>query len=218
LKKHKLKGLLPELNIGRFRNIYQELIELTLAYKQLITNLLSSREETLNKKESISMVNSQKDFIKVVRKLDNKLWLDPEISKELHGAQVQADAMKNFRTSENTLSVFIADDANKIPRILAAIAANSTSIDKVDYAIFDTNILDQHGIKYKKCLGDTPDEDVNQLHVDLEYLTAFQVCSLAQDIQDKGSLDRFSKKCIKDAITNGINNKYLNNELVKVKL
>jgi len=214
LKKHKYRGLLPELNIVRFRNIYQEFI---LAAKELITNLVLIGGEAHNEK-SISMVNTQRDFIKVIRKLDNKLWLDPEISKEQHGVLVQADAMKNFRTSENTLSVFIADDANIIPRILAAIAANCTSIDKVDYAIFDTNILDQHGIKYKKCLGDTPDEDVNKLHVDLEYLTASQVCSLAQDIQDKGSLDRFSKKCIKDAIINGIDNEYLNRELVKVKL
>jgi hypothetical protein len=184
----------------------------------LITWLLLGDEEALSKKESNSMINSQRDFKKVVRKLDNKLWLDPEISKELHGAQVQADAMKNFRTSDNKLSVFIADDADKIPRILAAIAANSTSIANVDYAIFDTDILDQHGIKYKKCPGDTPDEDVNQLHVDLEYLSAFQVCSLAQDIQGKGSLDRFSKKFIMNAITNGINNKYLNKERVKIKL
>lgn len=209
------------LNIGRLRNAYQEVIRI---YRNILITLLSMCSDARNNVESITTTNdrggvtttkTERDFITLVRKLENKLWLDPEISKDQNG--IKADALKNFKTSANTLSVFIADDKDNIPRILAAIAAGGERLDRVDYAIFGTDILDQHGIKYEKCLGKTPDEKVNQLHVDLKELTASQVCSLAQDIHSDGILERLSKREIEKAFNHGLSNNFLKKELIRVK-
>jgi hypothetical protein len=200
------------LNIERLRNAYQEVINI---YRNCLIFLLSRCSTARNDKKSISTIKTERDFIKLVRKLENRVWLDPEDSKDQNG--IKADALKNFKTSTNTLSVFIADDEEKISRILAAIAAGADKIDRVDYSIFDTDILDQYGIKYEKCLGETPDEVVNQLHVDLRDLTASQVCLLAQDIQSNSSLERLSKKDVEKAIYNGLDNNFLKRELVRVK-
>lgn len=196
----------------RFKNFYKKF---TKSLEKLKNDKVDNQVINGTENNNISEITSSRDFTKLVRKLDNKLWLDPQISMERNGTQ--ADALKNFKTISNALSVFIADDQDKLTRILAAIAAGGSKPDKVDYAIFDAIILERNGIHYEKCPGDTADEEVNKLHVDLKNLTAVQVSSLAQSIKDEGNLNRLSKTKIIKAITDGLNNNFLNRENVRVK-
>jgi hypothetical protein len=135
-----------------------------LSVKHLISSFVSHR--MINDYETVPQAKLERDFRKVVRKLENKMWLEPEIYPQLNGTQ--ADALKNFRTTENRLSLFIADDENAISRILAAIVAGGQNATNADYAIFETEILDQCGINYERCPGETADEQVNKLHIDLK--------------------------------------------------
>lgn len=154
------------------------------------------------------------DLQRFIRKLENKVWLDPEISQANHGGEVQGDALKNFKSIGNRLSLFLIDDLEKIPRIMAAIAC-AKSLDSVDYAVFESALLDEHDIQYEKCPGDTIDLDVNQLHVDLVGLTAGKIHVLAKVIQDHAKLERLSRKQVEKAIRDGIENGFLPKERVK---
>jgi hypothetical protein len=156
---------------------------------------------------------------KLVRKLDNKLWLDKEISEKLHGGEIQGDALKNFRSSKNRLSLFIADETDNIIRIAAAIAAggDKDKVSNIDYAIIDRRLLDQHDIQYEKCPGETPDSEINELHVDLVNLTARKINLLAELIQNHGTLERLSGRKVEQAIREGLANGFLAKDRVKIK-
>ncbi len=153
----------------------------------------------------------------LIRKLERKIWLDKQISENIGG--LQADSLKNFRTSNNSLSIFQFDQRNiSEVRILAAIASGRDSIAEVDYAIFESNILEQIPIVVEKSKGDTADDLVNDFHIDLVKLTANQICSLAKFIQYNGELKRIPKQKIKNALVEGLSNGSLIKENVNQKL
>ncbi len=139
--------------------------------------------------------------------------MDPEISARLGG--LQADALKNFSTKNNSLSIFYADK-NKIPieRILAAIAGGRDNVQEVDYALFDSNLLNEHGIKTEQKKGTTADDEVNDLHIDLVDLTANQVNSIASSIQKSGDLKRIPKRKIGKKLALGLKAGYLDRKRI----
>jgi len=151
------------------------------------------------------------------RKLERKVYMEPQKADELGG--LQADALRNFITKENALSVYeVENKLIDIERILAAIAGMRDNVQEVDYATFDSNLLEEFEIKTKKIKGDTADDEVNNLHIDLIDLTAKQVCLLASSIQKDGNLMRILKKKIGREITEGLKKGYLNKNKINEKL
>lgn len=152
---------------------------------------------------------------KLIRKLDQKIWLDRQVAKDFGG--LQADALKNFRTSGNKISVYKVDEDNiqdSAIRILVAISCGRDSIDKVDYALFDSDIIKKLDIQFDEIVGTTPDQAVNKLHIDLENLSGETICELAKSIQNTGILDRCMGKEIEKAIKVGIEKKQLQVEKI----
>lgn len=143
----------------------------------------------------------------LIRKLVKFVWIDPAGAEKLGG--LQADALKNFKTSCNTLSVFRVpeNDNLSIEHIVAAVAARLDRLENIEYAVFDAAILDEHAIKSSEVKGKTLDARVNDLHVDLADLTAVQICAIAKSIQQHGDLRRLYKddvcKFLADSIRNG---------------
>ena len=116
-----------------------------------------------------------------------------------------ADALKNFKTSKNSLSAFLVDDDSAhITRVLAAVVSMSERICEADYALFDVSILSVLGVNYEKEEGETADAEVNKLHVNLVNLTAHQVMMLAERIQASGRLERVTAPMIEKSLRNGI--------------
>jgi len=154
----------------------------------------------------------------LLRKLDKKIWLDPQIAARL--GSLQADALKNFKTTENKLSVFIVADGDKdLDRILTALASTRDSVDILDYALFEASILEKAGIKYDSNVqGATADNDVNRLHIDLINLTAKQIFDLADFIQNNGELKRITGSQVKKMLLVAIRNKTLDNAKINKKL
>ena len=156
---------------------------------------------------------------KLIRQLNQKIWLDRQIAEELGG--LQADALKNFKTSENTLSVFKVDENNRqesVIRILVALACGRQSLDKVDYALFDSDIIKKLDIQFDEIEGTTPDQTVNKLHIDLKKLSGNIICELAKSIQNSGEIDRLYPKDIEKAINKGIEKKQLQIEKINSQL
>ncbi|MFH1563085.1 MAG: hypothetical protein ABIF11_06695 [Nitrospirota bacterium] len=151
------------------------------------------------------------------RKLERKVYMDPQKANELGGPQ--ADALKNFKTKENALSVYeVENELTDIERILAAIAGTRDNVQEVEYASFDSNLLAEHEIKTNKIKGDTADDEVNNLHIDLIDLTAKQLYLLASSIQKDGKLIRILKKEIGIKITEGLKEGYLDKNKINEKL
>lgn len=128
----------------------------------------------------------------VIRKLNKKIWMDSEIAQQLGG--LQADALKNFQTTDNTLSIFYVDDVVPPERVAAVIALGGDRLDNVDFVTFDDEILSLIDVAPIKVPGQTVDSCVNQKHVDLTRLTAAKILGLANQIQNEGTCSRITKK------------------------
>jgi hypothetical protein len=156
---------------------------------------------------------------KLIRQLNSKIWLDRQIAEKLGG--LQADALKNFRTSENKMSVFKVDEENRqdsVIRILVALACGRQSLDKIDYALFDSEIINKLDIQFDEIEGTTPDQTVNKLHIDLIKLSGYKICELAKSIQNSGEIDRLYPKDIGKAINKGIEKRQLQIEKINSQL
>lgn len=132
----------------------------------------------------------------LLRKLDNKRHWDKSCHEDegwLSDGFNRADALKNLRTQNNSLSMYRFDDADsQIERVLAALASTKGSLEYVDYAFINESEIINIGVKLHDVPGDTPDSFVNTLHVDLVELTAEKVSEIA-------------KLSIKSSMTNRLN-------------
>ena len=152
-----------------------------------------------------------------VRKLINKNWLDKEIVSKnvwLDPDFILADALRNFTSSKNELSVFLLENDDQIELILSAIVASSKSLDNTDYVIIDRSLIDSLDIAIEEDLGKTLNNSINKLHLNLTQLSAEKVLKLARAIQEQGQIGRINKNRIAAAIQRQIVEGHLNeNEL-----
>jgi hypothetical protein len=106
--------------------------------------------------------------------------------------QFPADALGEFRTKDNTLSVYRLDaDRANAPRILAAIGSRAQEIVHTDCLIFSDDLVSRIGINVQKTDGQTPDRVANQWHFDLSDLTATQLRNLAEDLVHHAVLESY---------------------------
>lgn len=148
-----------------------------------------------------------------VRKLINKNWLDKEIvsnNEWLAPDSILADALKNFSSSENELSVFLLENDDQIELILSAIVASSKSFDNTDYVIIDHSLIDELDIAIEEYPGKTFNNSVNKLHLNLKQLSAEKVIKLARAVQEQGQIGRVGKTRIAAALQRQIIEGHLN--------
>lgn len=141
----------------------------------------------------------------VVRKLQKKLWIDKEVAAGegwLEQGSVCADALKNFVTLENKLSVFSVESNDHLLKVISAIVASpkASYVCDTDYVIFDHAIIEHLEIESEVTPGDTLDEEVNKLHVDLARLSGNSLVRFAEALQDTGTLGRIPKKVLARAL------------------
>ena len=152
----------------------------------------------------------------VLRKLDRKAAFYP--LPTLKAGDVQADALSNSRTSGNTLSVWLVqEDQTNLNRIVAALAAKRDYLDKLDYALLDTQALDSLHIQVVKKKGDSYDDQANDLwHQDLTDLSGTKLINLASMIQAqaKAKLVRVPKGDVGDFIAASINEGFIDPDRV----
>ena len=98
----------------------------------------------------------------------------------------------------------VNDDKSDLERIISALAANSMSLDAVDYIMMDVREIDALDIQKEATPGHTPDSYVNTCHLDLVNLTDSQLVRLAHAFRDKGESDRYAKKDLKQMILEAV--------------
>lgn len=112
---------------------------------------------------------------------------------------LQADAVIDFKTDSNSLSLYVVeDDRSNLHQITAALAANADSVSNVDYALFDKQLLINEGFVLDSTIkGNTPDLEVNDWHLDLIQLTAQSLGRLIEVVHVQGEKQRLNLPDVK---------------------
>ena len=155
----------------------------------------------------------------VFRKLDRKARLYRV--KWTETDDVQADALREFRTRENALSIWLIDDnRSNLERVIAAVAAGRDRLCNLDYALIEHTLLDELDIQVSPQEGESVDDDANRRwHQDLERLSATKVVQLAVAVQrTEGGLQRVQKRAVGQLIATSIRNGFINPNRIDERL
>ena len=117
-------------------------------------------------------------FLRVIRQAR---WLSQDW---LPSGELPGDTLLDVQTRDNALSVYQVDDAVDKDRVALALAANRDHVNVIDYLIFDDAGFPSMRITSERRPGDTPDEQVNELHYELENLTVSKLAQLTRILSD----------------------------------
>ena len=133
----------------------------------------------------------------LLRKIDKRRW-DGECTNPswLISGESPSPPLADLNTSYRAgLSVWSTDaTAANTKQIVVAMAATRDHIDKLDYALFPENVLENAQIELELETGNTPVSAVNSYHRNLLKLSAGKVLALADLIAAHGSFHRISEK------------------------
>ena len=139
----------------------------------------------------------------ILRKLENKRHWDD--ASWLDSNDTQADALKNFSTSNNELSIFVLEESDaQIERVVAALAARRDFLSHLDLAIVPCEVLEKYDIESSDVQGQTPDHEVNGWHQNLIQLTVSKISLLISFIKSEGDFKRYQVKDVEQAIKNSL--------------
>jgi hypothetical protein len=154
---------------------------------------------------------------KFLRKLDKAVWWDTTVDQPLE--TLGSDALKNARTTENELSVFLVNSDDDLHVVLAAITSNnSNKINDADYCLFDGSVFDLAGIKHQKKMGTTGCARADDMHHDLVSLTALSLASFVCHAAHQGELDSIDKKTLATLIKKLVSDGVIDSDKVKCSL
>lgn len=123
-----------------------------------------------------------------LRSVASEKWWREELQHWLDRNQVPADCLSDLKTTNNTLSIFAADDDDKAERIMAALAlqraiggaGQNKSVSDQAFMTFDDDLVRSLGISMEQKPGQTKDLLVNSWHFDLIELSGEQLAAFAQ--------------------------------------
>lgn len=121
----------------------------------------------------------------------SKWWKNPGVPWLLPG-ELQADALRDIRTTSSALSVYLITEKIPFGRVIAALAAKKDSLSRVDYVLLELDFLKSQG--FALCStpdhGKTFDNDVNKIHYDIVNLSPLKLYQLAQCISRRAAAHR----------------------------
>lgn len=137
-------------------------------------------------------------------------------------SEPQADALKNFRTKDNKLSVYeVKDGAYDAVRLAVSVVAGADRLVEVHFVVFNSELVTELGILIEKTEGKTPDRHANDQHYDLQIGTPKKLGALTEAIiynplDIKRILQPEVEKLVVDAIKDGsIDKRKLNRPMRK---
>lgn len=157
---------------------------------------------------------------KLLRKLNSKRrWDKCEPPSWLEEGHLKADPLADLNTSGNRLSVYhIEDDQSNLDQVITALASTRDHADKMDFALFDLQLLAGLGIKMESSEGNTLLDGVNACHRDLIELTGERLLALAKTIMEHGETDRCSEGKVIALILQAVDSGNLDPRKLKPKL
>lgn len=156
-----------------------------------------------------------KIFRKLERKRnwDNAEWLQDGDVKSIVSVQCLA-------TNNNSLSIYVVDGhPEQIDRLVAALALTRDYLNVIDLATAPEEILDACMIGTRSQIqGTTPDQVVNNWHVDLIELSVTNVANLAKSIKSQGEICRVQRNDVLQAIRNSLTQQWIDVTRINDKL
>ena len=141
----------------------------------------------------------------LIRKIDRNNWIRADTVPH----ETPADAITRgcMKTKDNTLSVWEAQDENKIDEAVLAIVSACHHLEAIDIVQIDREHLEENEIDCRETDGDTPVKDLVNTHIDLSNLAYKELGIIAYHILDKFRQDKVKrytktdlKQILKDAI------------------
>lgn len=140
----------------------------------------------------------------IVRVINNKIYWDDDLDNKgwLSPGEIRSDLLNDFATKDDCFSIYVIDEDkdHDIYRVLTAIASTKDYFDKIDYTVFDQDLLGGLNVKISDNLGKTPDKYVNELHVDVDELTADLRLLITKDVKSLGLRCRLTKSIVQRLI------------------
>jgi hypothetical protein len=153
-----------------------------------------------------------------LRKIRRAKWYREDVSDMtwLPKGEIQADALGDLSTKENTLSVYRIDDSSNLDRVVAALATTGTNLSNVDYALIDTTSIEPAKITVVATKGETADDTVNSWHYDLIELSVQKIIALALtiSIHSENLTARKNKKAVEQLIIDNILKRHIKKSLI----
>lgn len=153
----------------------------------------------------------------LLRRTKCNKWLSDE-PYWLEEGEIPADPIFGLDTRNNSMSVWVIDSfEGKLERIIAALAATRDSLQDFEYVLLDSKTLALVGIKSLQTKGESPDRELNSLHLDLVEISGQKLLKLTtatlRRIQQQGEdtklIDRVLRKTVAQYIVEGIRQGYL---------
>lgn len=119
----------------------------------------------------------------LVRKLMKRTALYETYSEKKDVRDIVADIpTSEFRTTKGTLSTWYINNLDDLDKAILAIAVTSSKIDKMDFIIINTSLLDEEGLKYKQTFAgqQLPIPELQDLHYDITGVTLSRLSSCAE--------------------------------------
>jgi hypothetical protein len=155
----------------------------------------------------------------VLRKINKAKWYKHPGVEWLPDGEIQADALVDIRTTDNSLSVWqIDNNSNNLERVISALASTLDGLRQIEFVLLEIDLLEKHGFQIIQTTGNTPDIDVNDLwHKDITKLSVFKLYELAHIINSKESA-RFTRSEVEQFILNNCNDGNLDLRKINPKL
>jgi hypothetical protein len=156
-------------------------------------------------------------LLRVVRKA--KWYKNPDVPW-LRDGDLQADAIADLRTTDNRLSVWhIEDDQSNLRRVAAAYAAGRDSIANFDYAIFNTDVVDDLGVIMDDQPGNSPDSEANEKwRRNLGQFSHRQLFEFAEYLRQSGTVKRMQYADVLESLRQAWDANQLDDRRVKEKI
>ena len=143
-------------------------------------------------------------FLRVIRQ---GRWGRPTWKADIP-QQWQADALTDLATQGNALSVFLVDTQQATNQVIAGLAAKRMNLTNFDYAIIDSNLLTNLGVRTEPQTGETLHHEANDLHHNIVELTAINTLMLVQSIPPE-SVTRVPWKSVGEIVKQEIEAGYI---------
>lgn len=155
-------------------------------------------------------------FLRQINK--SKWYRNPGVSW-LGEGELQADALRDLKTTGNELSVYyVQEGETNLVQIITALAAGRDSVANFDYALIGQEIVTALQIKVKQSSGETLDATVNEWHRDLCELSADKLMDLARAIENEADKRRILGKTILGHLGEAIRSGRIDRDRLKPQL
>lgn len=143
-----------------------------------------------------------------LRKINIPYWVTHGV-KWLPIGHIQGNALNDLRTVSNALSVFEFDGSEiALRRIAAAMTCREGHIRNFGYTLLEPDEVSRLGAVPKKRSAETADRFVNELHINLEEVSAQRVLAIAELVL-RSKRTELIKSDVKNCVRESRQHRYL---------